>query len=585
MSGSPHPTSVAVPELLTVSASSVAEEMRVRVRARRSEGAELTEAQRYALDPFLLLSESTFRIFDKRTNLPTRLELFDLQRDFVEAWIDLELLRAEGICKFRNVVEEKSRQLGLTWTAAYCIWWAVTFHPINGLAIAEKAEDVDDGGAENTWRSVFGKVRYLETHCDDFPGRGDLRFWPKSASRPARIQNRLRPDSFVIAGAQTLNPGRGGTFGFVLVDEAAHVPWGERVHQSIRSACENGRAYVSTPLGDSNVHARLATNPPAGYVSLRAHWSDYPPYAEGLHVAGELDTCELCVGTNTDGVEWSPADPKCHRYPNRLTSDWYEAAIVDMTDEQVAAELELDRSASLPHRVFPEWSKRLHVHHSPIPFDTHLPVVGCIDYGLDATAIAFCQDAPQEFLVIGEVEISDATPDIVALAMREELVRIGVDFDPFDPSWSRRIRMLGDPSGEHRSVLTSTSLVDEYALEGFGISSPRVRSVQTQIGSVKRLMRGLPKPLVVSPDCSRFIRHMGATRWPTDKAGNRTGATAPVDDEHGHMPAAFRYLISELFPLPRKAADAPLESDPPAGRALQRRRAIRAGRLRRGQTL
>ena len=539
-----------------------------RVRDRNTPG-----ARRYKLDPFAHLEDGHVWIPDLESLEMVRLDPWEHQADVLRQWIDLDHLARTGRkrpedarLRFRNVHEEKSRQMGITWILAYGVWWIVSYHRANGLVLHLDSAKVDDGGKASTVDSFFGKVRSIHEARDEdqrlylppqYRAPLDWRMSPEN-----QIKN-LASDAFVTGEGATADPGRGGRYAWGILDEAARIPWGESVHASLVRAIPDGRLYNSTPEGDDNMYARLRKDRPRGYRMLRHHWTIHPVYSDGLHVAGEEpESCALCEGT-VAGIPWNAARPASHRFEGRPTSPWYEEAIVDMTDEQVASELDIDYSRSLTARVYPEFDETTHVVEEGIPYDPSLPVELCFDYGLDMTSVGILQDAPYELRVIAEFEQSDLVPEQVAAGVRGVLTALFYEavadglMPPdqaqklVEPYWTRQMFAIGDPAGEGRTLATARPLTADYATEGFVIQSKR-DSIPRTINSVKRLLRNRPKPIrVCGQKCPETISHFKNNRWPTDRQGNRTpGAPEPKNDRHNHMMRALAYYACWKFPPP-----------------------------------
>lgn len=578
-------------------------DLELRAAAEEERKIELTQAEQWARDPVGWLNSGLVWIASKFTAegviRPTKLALFPAQEQTVRAWIDLDRLARTGQLRFLNIAIEKSRQIGETWVFAAIICWAVHYHPVTGLAMHVDQGEIDDGGQRNTTKSLFGKVRYIDRRLDrgKVPGLGQLTFRPFS-NQPAKIENQSN-GSVVYGEGQGDDPGRGGDFGFVLVDEAAFVRHGEKVLAALSEACPNGKALLSTVNGDGNAHARICDQKPDGWQVLRLHWSEHPVYSQGLHVAGELDSCALCHG-NRAKVAWTPRDSKAHRYPGKLTSPWYDQAVADKTDEQVANEYDIDRERALSARVYPEFSTEVHVVTQGIEYaeDLHIHTELAWDYGLDVFSVLVCQDSPAEYRVIAELEMGDehgtsATPENVAAELRALLGEIGVPEALLAPSWTRRMTAVGDPSMQDRTATTARPYVEQFSRLGFEISAPPPQyrhSVEPSIVAVKRLLQGSPKPLrICGVKCPLLISHFRNNRWPTDRDGNRrVTATKPFDDRHNHALRAFAYLAVTRFPPPDRLgpassgavaenAEADVFEQPSASGSLAYRRRRQAG--------
>lgn len=514
------------------------------------------EMQRYARDPFAHLeAEEEWTDEGGRTQVghvfiphvltleAVRLQPFPHQREFTENWIDLPRLKDTGELEFRNVHDEKSRQMGLTWWLSYLSWWLLTYHEAPGGYLNMDWGEVDNGGQASTPDSFFGKIRFIQSRIPPrfaqplvFRGGGS-----------AEIRNLARPMAYLVGEGATPDPGRGGTYRWWIIDEAARLRYGESAHAALSRACPNGRVYNSTPEGEGNIYFRLKETQPEGYRFVRFHWSQHPIYGEGQHIAGTDGNCDLCRGT-MEGLPWTPSRAQAHRYAGKITSPWYDRAIIDLTDDQVAAELDIDYAGSLSARVYAEFNDDVHVL-DDIVYDPTISVELAWDYGLDTTAVAIIQNAPDSVRQIGELEIGDATPTEVAASLRAVLGSLGMLEELLLPGWTARLFCVGDPAGEGRTLSSGKPLVYDYQREGFSIVS-RPQPVSTTILATKRLLMGRPKPYRVSArTCGDTIRHWKANRFPVDRTGRRKPGAPPHDDEHNHMMRAIAYYCAYRWPV------------------------------------
>lgn len=519
----------------------------------------LPENDRYKLDPWAHVEAGHVIIQDLETMTPTIWTPYDHQKELVEEWIDLDTLRETArqgnpIVRLRNVLEEKSRQMGMTWALAWAILWLLRYYRVSLLAVHQELSELDDGGNAATLKSLFGRILFM--------AKGQLTpdecVWPDGLEptrylewrqRPSIIRNRLY-QGFITAEGQGPDPARGARFHGILLEEAARIPWSEQVHASTRSACPDGRLYNSTPFGTGNTYARLAKTRPTNFRFLRHHWSEHPVYREGLHIAGaNPETCALCLG-NVRGDRWTSLEPTCHRYPGKLTSPWYDRAVLDMTDQQVAQELEIDYTGALTGRVYPEFSDTVHIVEE-IPYDDTLPIMTAWDYGVGTTAIAILQETATTLDQIGELEVHDAIPDNVVPALLDTLADLGVPLTELDPVFTREWLGVGDPAGDARTPTTGEPLTTAYAKLGFTVQSQK-RSIDETIRATKRLLQGRPKEYRISAaTCPLTIEHWRENRWPTNREGIVTPtATEPKNDQHNHMMRALAYLITWLYPAP-----------------------------------
>jgi hypothetical protein len=516
--------------------------------------------ENYALDPIACLNSGAIKIASKFGPLgqstPITLELYEHQVEIAQAWIDCDHLAATGELRFRDLADEKSRQMGFTWEEAALIWWTLHFHGCQGGAMHQRLADIDDGGSRSTHKSLFGKVRYIDRHYDHsiLPGLEPLVF----RTHPSKIES-PQTGGVVYGEGQVDDAFRGMTLDYCVMDETAFIEHGELVYASITEACKSGKMLGSTVNGDGTIHARIIDARPKGWTIFRHHWSQHPVYSVGLHVAGEDPKCAMCEG-NRQGIHWSAENPQAHRYPGKLTSPWYDEAVLDMTHAQVCRELDIDRAGALAARVYPEFADT-HI----VPALTLPPRLSAIeiawDFGTDTTVAVICEDTPAEYLVHGCVELgtdhgTSATASLVAAAIRAFCAdALGIDPQFLTPNWTRRWYCVGDPAGGHAATPNSRTEFEEFRKVGFEIQAPPTRltaRAETNIRAVQRLLLGHPKQLLISQaTADNFIIHARNNVWPTDAVGNRRiGSTTPYDDVHDHSLRAFAYLVVTKFEPP-----------------------------------
>jgi hypothetical protein len=450
---------------------------------------------RYALDPALPLLEGKIRVWDPNALSFEPFLPWPHQLEMLANWIETYLGDdREPKVRLHNLHVEKSRQMGDTVILAYACLWIVTYHDAPLMMQHQNLGEVDDGGGAATWDSFFGKIRLMHEAWPSSIGKARLRFRGGGDPLISNVDHSMR---FITGDGATPDPGRGGRYAGAIIDEAARIAYGESAHAALARAVPNGRVYLSTPEGEGNMYFRIRRDRPAGWRFLRHHWSTHPLYGQGQHIAGDDPECILCMG-NMEGLYWEAANPLCHRYPGKLTSPWYDQAVVELTDEQVAAELDIDYTASLGARVYPEFSEDVHVWREPIPYDDALDWQTFWDYGLDTTAVLIVQETHDELRVIGEWEGHDLTPEENAAGVVREMEKLGIPDKLLEARWRIRHTAIGDPAGDARELGSGKPLTDLYRRAGFNIQS-RAFPVATTIVATKRLLQGRPKRFRISP--------------------------------------------------------------------------------------
>jgi len=144
--------------------------------------------------------------------------------------------------------------------------------------------------------------------------------------------------------------------------------------------------------------------------------------------------------------------------------------------------------------------------------------------------------------------------------------------------WTKQIQGYGDPSGDDAVVASATSIVQEYAKQGFQIIAPArylTRRVETNINAVTRLLLGVPKPLVIcGVKADELALHFRNNTWPVDPITQkrRKGSTKPEDNVHNHALRALAYMAVTKFPPPVE-----LGGDEPVALSRDARRAQSKG--------
>lgn len=529
-------------------------------------------ASKYKTDPFAFIR--CLKVWDPISTTLVPFDLWAPQEEMIATWMDLELLRTTGILRFRNTLVEKTRQMGDTVGLAAACLWVVTHHDAPLLMQHQDLQEVADSGP--TWDSFFGKIKLMyETQPWEI-GKARLKFI--GGNNPI-IRNVGHPMRFITGEGQTPDPGRGGRYAGAVIDEAARVRYDVQAQAALGRAVPEGRIMLSTPKGRGNVYYRIRTERPQGWTIVDHHWRHHPLYNVGMHLAAlppmdgqpgghveqpaeMLDAalrCPLCTGT-IFGLKWDANEPRAHRFPGKLTSPWYDQAVRELTNEQVAEELDIDYTASLSARVYDEFDENVHVVDG-LELDKYLPLEFSFDYGWDVTSVGIWQDAPNELRKIGEAEFTETLPHDVVAGVIETLKNLGADDRMIQKPLLLRMLAVGDPAGRGTQLNSGEPLTADYLRAGFNITDPGVQQVVHTIKALKRLLIGRPKPIRYSrKGCPLTILHMQQNRWPVDPQGNRRiGATKPQDDVHNHMCRADAYYATYKYPPPTELENLPDE--------------------------
>jgi hypothetical protein len=475
------------------------------------------QAERYKREPWTFFSEQCMTITDidppNGIFRNAKMVLFPAQVDMLQRLITFSDDGNDFFIDDTHI--EKSRQQGLSWILCGAVGlWSITFWDnIRGLYLSRKEDEVDDGGENSTVESLFGKIRFQYDNMDEWLKQQyplDFKF--------LYINNRAR-QSFLVGESANPNAGRGGTYKFAVVDEAAYVPNSEAVMMAVDQACKRGKILNSTPLGAGNHYARIkrmrTRNMDTGYKFIRLHWSQNPWQSKGLHI-----------------------DPNT----GRMTSPWYEKVIRTMTREAIARELEISYSASMSGLVYPEFNIDLDTPGTS-EFDAkcdYSPFKGTVfcgwDFGLnDPTALVlFQKNELGGYDVFNELQMDGQPIE---------------NFVPYVRSWQETYQndwvFYGDIAGNQREKVTGSSVIETLAMHGIQVQYKK-QAVQDGIRIV-RLMHQNRKCRVHSR-CLTYIECKTNYHYPLDPVGKpREGIEIPYHDWSSHMMDAERYAIMGVF--------------------------------------
>lgn len=477
--------------------------------------------------------ETKFRIRGSRT---VPFLLFPYQARIVRLY---EQARREQ----RGIFEDKSRQLGLSW-----LWMALFLHGLlfeqqtSFFATSRREDEVDDGGAGATTRSLFGRVRFMYGALPDF-----LRLDPTTGAEALKFKSlsitHVSSGSYLVGEAATSSIARGGSFTAGLLDEFAHVEQSESAWASADEAIECP-IVSSTPRGEDNkfadFHKRLSR--PQGdadyhlrdrFLVCRSHWSEHPIYAAGIE-----------------------RDAK-----GRLTSPWYRRACASKTPEKAAQEYDISYSGSLPGRFYPEFSRGVHVPPEPIALNTGLWFYLSADHGLADTEVWHLWQSDGETIAEivsewhtapeGQRTGSDLTSREVAREVLEWLRGLGLMLNRIEG-------IFPDPSGAAREQTSGQShhglILDEWAKRGQspkpGAWIPASNEIDAGIESTRLLMQGTyndrPFTFRVSPTCTLTIDALVNYRRKVTQQGK---VLAQEHQDWSNHPAdSVRYFCHTMFP-------------------------------------
>lgn len=278
----------------------------------------------------------------------------------------------------KDILVEKSRDMGVTWCILYVYQWFWQFFKGFHFHLGSKKQDnVDVIGDPST---LFGKLRYnIQLQPEWLLPEG---FALNKNSFSLKIIN---PKTGNLITGESSNPefSRSGRYSSILFDEFAfwqydHEAW------SAAGDSTNSRIAISTPFGKNNKFADLRFNSPIEIFTV--HWKQHP-----------------------------------------FKSDkWYKEQNKRRTKDEIARELDINYVLSVEGRVYKDFDYTKHVIEDldPIP---DLQIIRTWDFGLNP-AVVFSQiDKDGKWLVIDEIvpplnlkpTISEYIPQVIEYSKKQ----------------------------------------------------------------------------------------------------------------------------------------------------------------------
>lgn len=228
----------------------------------------------------------------------------------------LEQLEAHFL-KGKDLLVEKSRDMGVTWVSLLWILWHWRFDKSCQAIVGSRLEDLIDQHGE------------LDTHFERL--RWQLRLTPVwwlpqgfDLSKHSAYMRLVNPENgnAVVGEAVTEDFSRQGRYNVAFLDEFASCEQAEGAWTATADSTPM-RLPVSTPKGLGNKFARLRRSKTIDVLTL--HWSQHPEKAKGM-------TCQ----------QHGAPLPTC-RFPGcSLTSPWYAGERERRSALEIAQELDID---------------------------------------------------------------------------------------------------------------------------------------------------------------------------------------------------------------------------------------------------
>lgn len=223
----------------------------------------------------------------------------------------------DAIQNQHDLLVEKSRDMGVSWSAIYVIQWFWLFHgPGNDFLIGSYKETyVDQRGSLDT---IFEKFRYnLKMQPQYFKPKGFIK------NEHDKIMSITNPetDSFIKGSTAGAYFGSAGRYKGIIFDEFAKWDFVDEGAWKSASDAAPSKIAISSANGKKNLFYKLRSGEAGEIKRLRLHWSQHP----------------------------------------EKTQEWYEKQKIRRSPSDVARELDIDYSESVENKAAHNFDYSVHV--------------------------------------------------------------------------------------------------------------------------------------------------------------------------------------------------------------------------------
>jgi len=223
----------------------------------------------------------------------------------------------------RDMLIEKSRDMGASWMCIIVFFWRWLFYPEQTFLLVSRVEELVD--KKNDPDCLMWKLDFMIKH---------LPLWmvPNYDRKKLSLANKENGSS-IIGSSTTSETSRGGRRTALLFDEFAAVDNG---YGMLSASRDNTRCrfFNSTPQGTGNAFYRLCVKLPVEQ-KIRLHWSEHPEKALGLYFSQNAKLNMVNGDALPEG--YVPI------MDGRVRSPWYDRECSRaVSDQEIAQELDID---------------------------------------------------------------------------------------------------------------------------------------------------------------------------------------------------------------------------------------------------
>jgi len=409
-----------------------------------------------------------------------------------------------------SLIIEKSRDMGISWTIMAWQLHKVLFREgWMSLNISRKEWEVEDTG--KTPRSLFGRLDFMHKRLPTF-----LKLRVENPFLTFKVPSN---NSYISGESANPNAGRDTQYSFIFIDEAGYIAILDEMWKAVNNS-SNTICLNSTPPKEGRAHkySQLRFMKDSNFKVLSYHWRQHPEKSQ----------------------------------------EWFLNKTMNMTDEDIARELDINYEKAMTFKIYPEFDDEIHVANQDLFYSFGKPLYMSFDFGLDdPESILFYQigsdaDGNKKVLVLDEYERGNLLTSEHFMNIERKLVELKY------PGTLGDIIAYGDPEGSHRERTSRRSVISEYQSYGLKIKIKEA-GLDERRRAVKIMLKGRDSlgqsRVLVSPKCENFIESIkGFQRKKLDDESAKK-------DKCTHSVTSFEYFCVNEFP-PLTAAAVIYGKDP-----------------------
>jgi hypothetical protein len=401
----------------------------------------------------------------------------------------------------RNLLAEKSRDMGFSWLMVYIFLWYWLFRTGSSLLMGSYKEKLVDDGVNTS--ALFGKLEFAVRNLPNW-------ILPKGFNiKKHRTKLKLyNPENNNIIAGDTMNPqfGRGSRHTAIFYDELGF--W--------------DAAKESWEAGADSTPCQIANSTPNG---KNFFWK--------LRTSG-MDVLSLI---------W-----KLHPLKDQ---QWYDFEKTRRTDEAIAQEIDLNYERSLEARVYSEWQPEL----GHFPYVESQPLYVGADWGKeDGTALIWAQIIDGRFRVVDSYYKTGETidffvPFLTGILPSDHFRYTKKEIEKIEEHrrWKRGT-VFGDPAGRFTSAVTNESVFSILRDNGIYVNyDDKWKEFPTRKTAVKlRVRNGVE--INKSEDNEYFNMCIEQSAYPKVRVQgeDEVRSVKPKHDWTSHHRSALEYLCLGL---------------------------------------